>query len=194
MPRLGHVDGPSTAQSAGKKENVIISQPFDRQPSESQPNTLVRAVSDSDVPAIADFQTTCWREAYRGVVPQEYLDRVGVEDRERRWGDRLASGTRRIALAEIGSDIVGVVSWGLADVDDAPALELMSLYVAADQRGTGLAVTLTHRAVAGSPAHLWVFEDNPRAKRFYGKRGFRFDGHRRLDPDTGLWEQRFVRR
>jgi GNAT superfamily N-acetyltransferase len=173
---------------------VDISQPSDSQPSESQPRTRVRAVTASDVPSIADFQTTCWREAYRGVVPQEYLDRVGVEDRERRWGERLASGTRHIALAEIGTAVVGVISWGLADVDDAPALELMSLYVAADQRGTGLAVTLTHRAVAGSPAHLWVFEDNPRAKRFYGKRGFRFDGHRRVDPDTGLWEQRFVRR
>jgi len=172
---------------------VNISQTSDSQTSDSQPKTRVREVRAGDVPAIAEFQTTCWREAYRGVVPQEYLDRVGVEDRELRWGERLASGCRRIALAEIGSDIVGVVSWGLADVDDAPALELMSLYVAADQRGTGLAVTLTHRAVAGSPAHLWVFDDNPRAKRFYGKRGFRFDGHRRLDPDTGLSEQRYVR-
>ena len=166
-----------------------ISQPCDR-----QPDTRVRAVTAGDVPAIADFQTTCWREAYRGVVPQEYLDRVGVQDRERRWGERLASGSRHIAVAEIGSAIVGVVSWGLSDVDDAPALELMSLYVAAEHRGTGLAVTLTDRAVAGSPAHLWVFEQNPRAKSFYGKRGFRFDGHSRVDPDTGLQEQRFVRR
>ena len=164
------------------------------QPSDSRPDARVRAVTAGDVPAIADFQTTCWREAYRGVVPQEYLDRVGVEDRERRWGERVESGSRHIALAEIGSDIVGVVSWGLSDVDDAPALELMSRYVAAGQRGTGLAVTLTHRAVAGSPAHLWVFEENPRAKRFYGRRGFRFDGHSRVDPDTGLQEQRFVRR
>jgi GNAT superfamily N-acetyltransferase len=70
----------------------------------------------------------------------------------------------------------------------------MSLYVAADRRGTGLALTLIHRAVGGSPAHLWVFEANPRATRFYGKQGFRFDGHGRADSDTGLREHRFVRR
>jgi hypothetical protein len=45
-----------------------------------------------------------------------------------------------------------------------PAVELMSLYIDADQRGTGLAGKLIHRAVGTSPAHLWVFEDNPRAK------------------------------
>jgi GNAT superfamily N-acetyltransferase len=171
---------------------VSISQPSDGQ--QSQQSVRVRAASASDVTAIAEFQTTCWSDAYRGVVPQAYLDRVGVADRERRWSERLDSGTRRIALAETGASVVGVVSWGLADVEDAPALELMSLYVAVDHRGTGLATRLIHRAVGGSPAHLWVFEDNPRAKRFYAKQGFRFDGHRRVDSDTELWEQRFVRR
>jgi RimJ/RimL family protein N-acetyltransferase len=39
-----------------------------------------------------------------------------------------------------------------------------------------------------------VFEDNRRAKGFYAKQGFRFDGHGKVDSDTGLWEQRFVRR
>jgi hypothetical protein len=72
----------------------------------------VRPVDASDVTAIADFQTTCWREAYRGVVSQAYLDRVDVADRERRWSERLASGIRRIVLAELGATVVGVVSWG----------------------------------------------------------------------------------
>jgi len=44
---------------------------------------------------------------------------IDVAHRECRWSARLVSG-REIALAEIGSAVVGVVSWGLADVDDAP--------------------------------------------------------------------------
>ena len=99
----------------------------------------MRAVDASDVTAITDFQTTCWRLAYRGVLSQAYLYRADVADRERRCSERLVSGTRQIALAEIDSAVVGVVGWGLADVDDVPALEPMSLPVAADQRGTGLA-------------------------------------------------------
>jgi GNAT superfamily N-acetyltransferase len=162
--------------------------------SELQHGARVRAATRRDVAAIAAFQTRCWGEAYRGLVSAAYLDRVSVADRQRRWHERLVSGARQIELAEIDTEIVGVVSWGLTDVDGAPPLELMSLYVAADQRGSGLASTMVHRAVGTSPAHLWVFEDNPRAHRFYVKEGFEFDGHRTVDLDTGLWEQRFVRR
>jgi hypothetical protein len=137
------------------------------------------------VGAITEFQAECWREAYRDLVPQGYVDRVSVEDREVRWRDRLVSGSRKIALAESGNAVIGVVSWGEPNASDAPALELMSLYVAA---------ALMDLAIGAAPAYLWVFEKNPRAQAFYAKHGFLFDGHRKVDIVTGLWERRFVRR
>jgi GNAT superfamily N-acetyltransferase len=147
----------------------------------------------SDIGSIAQFQTECWREAYRDLVPQAYLDRVSVEDREVRWRDRLGSGARKIALAESGNALIGVVSWAEPDNSDAPDLELMSLYVAAGHRGSGVASDLMYLAIGAAPAHLWVFEKNPRAQAFYAKHGFLFDGHRKVDDDTSLWERRFVR-
>lgn len=147
----------------------------------------------ADAAAIAGFQTTCWREAYRGVVPQEYLDRVGVAEREVRWRHRLATGAREIALAEWDDAVVGVVSWTAAGTRDIAAVELASLYVAADHRGTGLAGTLLRAAIGTTPAHLWVFEDNPRAQAFYVQHGFVFSGLRQVDPGTGLPEQKWVR-
>jgi ribosomal protein S18 acetylase RimI-like enzyme len=156
-------------------------------------SAVLRRASVSDVRSIAEFHTACWREAYRGLVPQAYLDRVGVDDREGRWRDRLLSGARQVALAEEGAAVVGVVSWGQSDADDVPALELKSLYVAAGQRGSGVAAALMELAIGSAPAHLWVFEDNPRALAFYTRHGFRFDGRRQVDPGTGLWERRFVR-
>lgn len=153
----------------------------------------VRAALLGDVTAIATFQTECWREAYCGIVPPDYLNRVGEADRTLRWHERLVSGAREIALAELDKVMLGVVSWGATTVTDAPTLELKSLYVAADQRGRGLAATLLHASVGTRPAHLWVFEDNPRAHAFYAKHGFAFDGRRQRDPDTGLREQRWVR-
>jgi len=127
-------------------------------------------------------------------VSQAYLDRVGVIDREVRWRDRLVSGARTIALAESGTTLIGVVSWGQSASADAPALELKSLYVDAGHRGSGVAAALMDRAIGALPAHLWVFETNPRAQAFYAKHGFLFDGHRKVDIVTGLWERRFVRR
>ncbi|HEY8719584.1 GNAT family N-acetyltransferase [Pengzhenrongella sp.] len=173
----------------------------------------LRPAALPDVGAIAEFQTACWREAYRGLVPNEYLDRVSVGDRQERWRDRLTSGARRIALAEVagreGDELVGVVSWAppaLAPAaaptrgpdptagEPAPTLELMSLYVAAHHSGTGIAATLLGHALGARPARLWVFEDNPRALAFYAKHGFAPDGHRQVDPDTGVWERRLARR
>jgi GNAT superfamily N-acetyltransferase len=154
----------------------------------------LRPAAVSDLREIATFQTRCWREAYHGLVPQAYLDRVTVEDREIRWRHRLVSGARQIALAEADHAVVGVVSWGESPhARLAPSLELMSLYVAAMYRGRGVAAALLRLAIADSPAHLWVFEANAPARRFYAKHRFRHDGQRKLDPDTGVWEQRLVR-
>lgn len=154
----------------------------------------LRDAQMSDSGPIAQFHTECWREAYRGLVPQDYLDRVDVGDRAVRWRDRLVNGGRRAVVAEVGGQIVGVVSWARSrDAGSAPPLELKSLYVAAAYRGSGIAADLLDRAIGSKAAHLWVFVDNPRALRFYRKHGFAPDGERDVDADTGLWELRMVR-
>jgi hypothetical protein len=128
----------------------------------SQRSSAVRLqpASLSDDASIAAFQTKCWQEAYRDLVPREYLDRVSVEDSEVRWHDRLVSGTRRIALAESGNAVVGVVSWGERNEPCAPALELVSLYVGAGHSGSGVAAALIDLAIGEALAYLWVFEKN----------------------------------
>lgn len=155
---------------------------------------VLRDATPDDARAIAIFQTVSWREAYAGLVPAEYLERVDANLREARWRDRLVGGDRQASVAEDAGEVVGVVSWGTSDVDDVPALELKSLYVAAEHRGSTVAARLLVRAIGTSPAHLWVFTDNPRARAFYGKHGFVLDGTSAVDPDTGVREVRMVRR
>jgi len=152
----------------------------------------VRDATTSDVATIAAFQTACWREAYRGLVPDGYLDSVDSRDRERRWRRRLSSGARRITVAWAEGEVAGVVSWGAAE-QGMPEVELKSLYVGAAYRGSGVAATLVERAIGVSPAQLWVFEDNPRAHAFYRKLGCRADGSRQVDPDTEVPMVRLVR-
>lgn len=150
----------------------------------------VRPAGPDDAERVAVFQTAVWREACAGLVPQAYLDRVGVEQRLERWAGRFATGSRRVALAECGGAVVGVVSW---DPSSGVGLELKSLYVAATHRGTGLADRLLGAALGRWPACLWVFAGNPRARAFYARHGFVADGESALDPDTGLGELRMVR-
>ena len=153
----------------------------------------IRSATLADIQAIAEFQTACWREAYRGLVPDAYLDGVSVGDRAFRWRERLVSGSRQIAVGWAGEDVAGVVSWGPAE-DGEPALELKTLYVGEQHRGGGLAATLTLTALGDRAAQLWVFEQNPRAQAFYRKLGFEPDGAAKIDPDTGVSEIRMVRR
>jgi GNAT superfamily N-acetyltransferase len=155
---------------------------------------IIRPATAADIGPIAIFQTECWREAYRGLVPQDYLDRVTVADRELRWRVRLLSGERQIALAVAGEPIAGVVSWAdTTPLGDVPPLELKSLYVAAAHRGGGLALALAEYALQGRAAQLWVFDGNHRAEAFYAKLGFSPDGGSMEDLDTGLTEHRWVR-
>jgi ribosomal protein S18 acetylase RimI-like enzyme len=157
------------------------------------PNYDIRPATLADIDAIAEFQTACWREAYRGLVPDAYLDSVSVDVRAVRWRERLTSGARQIAIGWSSTEIAGVISWGPAAEGD-PALELKSLYVGAQYRGSGLAAMLTQTALGDRPAQLWVFEQNPRAQAFYRKLGFAPDGTSKVDPDTGVPEIRMVRR
>lgn len=154
----------------------------------------VRAAQQEDARAVAVFQTAVWREVYAGLVPQDYLDRVGVDDRLHRWSGRFVTGSRRVVVAETDGEVVGVVSWSPSDRDGLPPVELKSLYVGAAHRGAGLATRLFRAAVANEPAYLWVFVENPRAHAFYARHGFTPDGERAVDPGTGVLEQRMVRR
>ncbi len=174
---------------------------------------VLRSAEPADVPAIAAFQTRAWRQAYTGLVSEEYLERMTTEQRTRRWWSRLVAGKRQIAIAREGEqaaeiaggregrrgggrdgEIVGIVSWSRgAQPDGAPELELNSLYVEARYHGTGLARALTDLALGEAPAHLWVFERNPRARAFYTKLGFRPDGLAKVDEDTGVPEIRMIR-
>ncbi|NYI41309.1 GNAT family N-acetyltransferase [Demequina lutea] len=153
----------------------------------------MRAATAADVRAISEFQTACWREAYVGLVPNEYLERVDADAREARWLQRAGTDTRNVAVGHVATTLAGVVSWSICAEPGVPPLELKSLYVGSAFYGSGVAAALLTHALGEAPAHLWVFESNPRAHAFYAKWGFTFDGSRKVDPDTGVWERRLVR-
>lgn len=165
------------------------------------PAWAIREAGVGDAPRIARFHIGCWREAYPGIVPHSYLARLDVDDHAARWRRRIEDGRRRVAVAEPActatAGIVGVVSWGESHDPPEPALpslELSSLYVSRAWWGSGVGTHLLLHAIAVSPAHLWVYEENHRAKGFYAKHGFSPDGARKIDERTGVPECRLVRR
>jgi GNAT superfamily N-acetyltransferase len=156
----------------------------------------VRDAASDDADAIGAFQTRCWEQAYIGLVPDAYLTSMTAAMRALRWRERIDNGSRRVLLALISGDLVGVASTAPTPHDrpELPPIELTSIYVDEKVHGTGVAAELLAIAISDRPAHLWVFEGNRRAQRFYAKHRFNPGQETQIDPDTGLLETRWLRR
>ena len=147
--------------------------------------TVVRTASAADATGIAEVHVAGWRWAYRGLIPDAFIDALRVEDRERFWTDALATpGDREILVAERDATTVGFVAIG--PTEDEAALpgtgEVFALYVLPEVVGSGVGRGLFAAAIdrlvatAFARGSLWVLADNERARRFYEAVGWSWDG------------------
>ena len=81
--------------------------------------------------------------------------------------------------------------------EEGEAAEIVALHTLPESRGTGLGHALLTEALAeigDRPVFLWAFKENARARRFYEKHGFCWDGSERVSEFDGAVEVRYVRR
>jgi ribosomal protein S18 acetylase RimI-like enzyme len=137
------------------------------------------------------------RAAYRGILPDDYLDALTV-DGWLEWWERLIRATdlpRTGTLKLVDGDaIVGYVTFGPSE--DAGAIELagevrmVHLLPIVWRRGGGSALTCAAcgslRAAGFRTATLWVMEGNQRARLFYEAKGWTPDGGRKEDESIGI--------
>ncbi|MFI1459487.1 GNAT family N-acetyltransferase [Nocardia carnea] len=145
--------------------------------------------------ALAVCHIACWREAYQGLVPEHVLAALDT-DRRAATVERIARHpTGTILVAESGSEVIGFVHYGPpSEYPAAAERELGALYVRAPWYGTGLAQALLDAVLEPDKScSLWVFEQNPRARAFYGKYGFVPDGTARAERFATTTEIRLVR-
>lgn len=155
---------------------------------------IVREATGRDVDAIAALHTESWRSAYRGLVPDAFLDGPLGDERLQAWRERFASAhpdRRLVMVAESGSTLIGF-SCVLADADPAHGPLLDNLHVKPAFRGRGIGARLLRESRAwanaiapGQPMHLWVMEGNTAARRFYRAQGG-VEGERRVNDMGGI--------
>ena len=131
--------------------------------------------------AVSRIYEESWRSAYRGIVPQAYLDGIPAG----LWAANLDQGGRRSLVLEEGGRLVGTACVSPSRWPDYPDFgEVVALYLLPEYTGRGYGTALLAAAVerlAGQGYRdvlLWVLEDNRRARAFYEKQGFRFSGQR----------------
>ena len=76
------------------------------------------------------------------------------------------------------------------------SVEIVAIHSLPESWGTGLGYAMLEEAlnqIGNQPVFLWAFKENKRARRFYEKHGFRWDGTERVSEFDGALEVRYVK-
>jgi ribosomal protein S18 acetylase RimI-like enzyme len=154
----------------------------------------IRMASVDDKAEVSRVHVRSWQVAYRGLLPDEYLDQLRPEDRAARYtfdSDDPNQRSTWVALAD--EAICGFTSFGVSRDDDLPdAGEIYAIYVNPDRWGAGAGRLLMAKArsrlgeMGFSEAFLWVLDGNERARRFYEIDQWSPDGMRRQEEVWGI--------
>jgi GNAT superfamily N-acetyltransferase len=134
-----------------------------------------------------------WRAAYAHVFGAERLAAIDLVERTSQWQARFTAPEPhwRMFVAEEDGRIVGFATAG-ASRDVAGEGELYGIYVDAASWGSGAGPRLMEAVIGSlredgySTAMLWVLADNPRARRFYEREGWKADGGEREGEHLGV--------
>jgi ribosomal protein S18 acetylase RimI-like enzyme len=135
----------------------------------------LRPAQFSDHIAMAQLHINNWRDTYRGILSDHYLDHEVEQDRLNTWHERLQSPkvNQRITLAIENEKIVGFCCLYL---DDDPAFGSLidNLHVDFSLRKAGVGKMMVKDAVKKVIAegeqkkmYLWVYEQNINARQAY---------------------------
>jgi GNAT superfamily N-acetyltransferase len=155
---------------------------------------LLRPAEPADAMDVARVHVRSWQLAYRGLLPDAYLNGLRAEERAERYN--FASEDVRepaTTVAMNGGTICGFATTAPArDSDLQGHGELWALYVDPEWWGRGVGAALIAAArrrlleLGFRNAALWMMAGNARAERFYRIDGWEPDGLRRTDTVWGV--------
>lgn len=173
---------------------------------------FLRPAEPEDALAVARVHVRSWQAAYKGLLPDDYLDQLRPEDRASKYDFASLDPLKPRTLVAVEEGLIqGFATTRLvpaAIVTPSPELdpkhwgELCALYVDPEHWGCGMGVALAEAARAHlfslgmQNAYLWVLAGNLRAERFYQRDGWVPDDARRTDTLWGITveELRYQRR
>jgi ribosomal protein S18 acetylase RimI-like enzyme len=155
----------------------------------------IRAASTLDAEAIGELHRASWQAAYRGIVPDEFLDGISLESRVVRWRQLLSASESPLSETVVAVDhdtVVGVCRSGPRRQPEAGSIgEVYALHVEPRSWRRGIGTMLldrTLRRLAGrgfTGGVLWVLRDNWNARHFYEAQGWSATGEEMVDDRSG---------
>ncbi len=146
---------------------------------------------------------SCWQSAYKGIVPDEFLENMLKEKEQRveRYRKNLTDpGECEYYCVMYSERMIGFLIINKSFNKDKSGIGgIWAVYLIEEFRGKGYGEEMLNFAInelkraEQKEIFLWVFEENNRARRFYEKHSFSFDGTKReVKYGKPLVELRYV--
>ena len=150
----------------------------------------IRTTTLKDIKDIATIHVTVWQVAYKGLIPQSYLDNLSIAKREQNWSSILKNSKNQTIVQEINGTVVGFANFGNTRDEDKNSKvigEITSIYLDPEHWRKGLGTELFQFILSEmknqefTEVTLWVLDTNQTACSFYQKMGFKPDGATKID-------------
>jgi ribosomal protein S18 acetylase RimI-like enzyme len=159
----------------------------------------IRKAKVEDAYGIAFVHVRSWQAAYRGQMPDEFLDGLDAEKRVNMWRELALQPDKFVLVAEDNEQkIIGLSLLAPSrDPDTDPnTAEVAAIYVQPEKWRKGIGHALLSASLDEGRKRkfdqvtLWVLEGNVRARAFYESFGFIQDG---ATKDDDHWKSFAVR-
>lgn len=143
-----------------------------------QSEVTIRPAEPQDQSAVATLHTANWQDAYRGLMPNDYLDGTLASDMQAAWAEKfidMAAGRSCVLVAEWEGRLLGFIRI-VPNADPRWGHYIDNLHVAASMRGTGLGRSLFEAGAGWAVErggnrglYLFVYADNTAARAAYAR-------------------------
>ncbi|MGI8317067.1 N-acetyltransferase family protein [Halobacillus mangrovi] len=137
----------------------------------------IRKARLDDALGIAKVSVNAWRSTYKGIVPDDFLEKMTIQKRVEKWKDKISGKKEIIYVVEVDEGLVGYASGGeergrIKKYDG----ELYAIYLLENFQKSGLGKLLLSYLAPEMEDRgytsllVWVLEAN-HSKNFYKRLG-----------------------
>lgn len=153
-------------------------------------NISIRQANREDVMQISKIIVEDWQIAYRGIIDDDFLDSLSVEDRY----DREINRYQEYIVAVCDDEVLGC-AWATNINEEHADCEIIALYVRYAYRGKGIGKQLIQNAMeqfqrdGKKTMIIWCLKENLESRKFYEKMGgkeFSYTTHKWGEKDYDM--------
>ena len=149
----------------------------------------IRNAKFDDMEQAGHIMSVSFRTAFADFVTQQTMDACAQEDN---CTAMLEAIFREGKVHFLIGENCGMLAWQNTE----NGAEIIAIHSLPKSWGTGLGHAMLSEAlnqIGNQSVFLWAFKENKRARRFYEKHGFHWDGTARVSEFDGALEVRYVK-